>query len=666
MDKSDAKARIDKLREAIEHHNYRYYVMSDPEISDFEYDLLMNELITLEREHPELQDENSPSQRIGSDLNREFEQVEHLYPMLSLSNTYSEEEIRDFDQRVRKGIGDDFEYVAELKYDGAAIGLAYQDGNLIRAVTRGDGVRGDVVTHNVRTIKSIPLKLRGEDYPASFEIRGEIFMTREGFARLNEMRRQAGLELFANPRNATSGTLKMQNSSLVAKRPLDCFLYHILGENLPCQSHFENLEKARNWGFKIPGYLKKIRKLEELFEFIRHWDETRKELPFDIDGIVLKVNRYDQQERLGFTAKSPRWAIAYKFKAEQASTRLISIDFQVGRTGAITPVANLEPVQLAGTTVKRASLHNADQIELLDIRIDDLVYVEKGGEIIPKITGVNREERSPGSQVFRFIDKCPECGTKLLRREGEAIHYCPNEYGCPPQIKGKIEHFISRRAMDIGAAEATIDLLFREKLIRDAGDLYSLSREQVEGLERFAEKSASNLIKSIKDSLNVPYERVLYALGIRFVGETVARRLARQFPSLDSLEAASFDELLAAEEVGDKIAESILQYFKNPFNRELLRKLRAAGVRFHMDAPAESSGNRLEGLVFVISGSFRMHSRDELKQMIEENGGKCAASVSSRTNYLLGGEGIGPLKLEKVRDLGIPVIGEEEFLKLLE
>ena len=653
------------MREAIEYHNHRYYVLSNPEISDFEYDLLMNELITLEKKHPQYRDENSPSQRVGSDLNREFEQVEHVYPMMSLANTYSEEELKDFDQRVRKTIGDDFEYTAELKYDGVAIGLTYENGNLVRAVTRGDGIRGDVVTDNVRTIRSIPLKLRGRDYPDSFEIRGEIFMSYEGFRRMNEMRKEAGEDLFANPRNATSGTLKMQNSSLVAKRPLDCYLYHMLGEDLPFDSHYENLTEARNWGFKIPEYMKRIGNLEELFGYIRHWDKARNELPFGIDGIVLKVNRYDQQEALGFTAKSPRWAISYKFRAEQAATRLLSIDFQVGRTGAVTPVANLEPVQLAGTTVKRASLHNADQIKALDIRIGDEVYVEKGGEIIPKITGVNLQAREPGSLVFRFIGNCPECGSDLVRHEGEAAHYCPNEYACPPQIKGKMEHFISRRAMDIGAAEATIDLLFREGLVGDAGDLYSLTQEQVEGLERFAEKSASNLISSIRDSLEVPFERVLYALGIRFVGETVARRLAKQFPSMKRLREASYDELVAAEEVGEKIAASIIQYFEDPNSRRLLEKLEAAGIRFQSGENAAPSGNKLDGLTFVISGTFGKYSRDELKRMIEANGGKNAASISSKTSYLLGGEGIGPSKMQKVQELGIPVITEDDFLRML-
>lgn len=666
MDISEAREKIQHLREAIEHHNYRYYVVSSPEISDQEYDRMMNELIGLEEEYPQFSDPNSPSQRVGSDLNREFTQFEHEYPMLSLSNTYSEEEVRDFDRRVRKTIGDDFEYVAELKYDGVAIGLSYENGALARAVTRGDGVRGDVVTDNVRTIKSIPLKLRGSGYPDSFEIRGEIFMTHDGFTRLNEMRKESGEELFANPRNATSGTLKMQNSSLVAKRPLDCFLYRLMGENLPHDSHYENLSEARKWGFKIPEYIRKVRDMQEVFAYTDHWEQARKELPFDIDGIVLKVNRFDQQERLGYTAKSPRWAIAFKFKAEQAVTRLLSVDFQVGRTGAVTPVANLQPVQLAGTTVKRASLHNADQIELLDIRINDLVTVEKGGEIIPKITAVNLESRPPGSRPFKFIDHCPECGTRLVRREGEAAHYCPNESGCPPQIKGRIEHFISRGAMDIGAAEATIDLLFREGLVRDAGDLYKLTKEQVEGLDRFAEKSASNLIRSIQESRDVPFERVLYALGIRYVGETVARKLTMHFGSLERLRNASFDELVAAEEVGEKIASSIIRYFRDPDNQKVLEKLEAAGLRLHLDQAEKHSGNKLDGLTFVISGTFRHHSRDELKKLIELNGGKHAGSVSSRTSYLLGGEGIGPSKMEKVKALDIPVIGEEEFLKMIE
>ncbi len=665
MDKAAADKRIRELREALRHHNYRYYILSQPEITDFEYDKMMNELQALEKEFPAFSDVNSPSQRVGSDLNREFLQVAHKYPMLSLSNTYTEEEVLEFDARVRKLIGDGFEYVAELKYDGVAIGLSYENGRLVQAVTRGDGLRGDVVTDNVRTIRSIPLVLRGKNQPQSFEIRGEIFMSHEGFGRLNEQRQAAGEDIFANPRNATAGTLKLQNSSFVAKRPLDCFLYHLLGENLPFSSHFENLTAAREWGFKIPGYIRKFENIQDLFTYIRDWEERRKSLPFDIDGIVIKVNRYDQQEQLGFTAKSPRWAIAYKFKAEQAVSRLLSIDFQVGRTGAITPVANLEPVQLAGTTVKRASLHNEDQIKLLDIRLGDRVYVEKGGDIIPKITGINLASRDGDSAAFVFIDSCPECGTRLVRTEGEAAHYCPNEYGCPPQIRGRIEHFISRRAMDIGTAEATIEQLFNVGLIQDAGDLYSLRKEDLLRLERFAEKSASNLITSIGGSGDVPFERVLFALGIRYVGETVAKKLARHFTSMDRLRSADFEALVAADEVGERIAESIIQFFNDPKSRNLMDKLESAGLQFSMDPEQAKTGNKLEGLTFVISGSFEKHSRDELKQLIEANGGKNAGSISSSTNYLLGGEGIGPSKLKKVETLDIPIISEDELLVMI-
>lgn len=665
MDKAAANKKIRELREALQHHNYRYYILSQPEITDLEYDIMMNELQELEKAFPAFNDANSPSQRVGSDLNREFVQVTHKYPMLSLSNTYTEEEILEFDARVRKLIGDEFEYVAELKYDGVAIGLSYKDGRLVQAVTRGDGIRGDVVTDNVRTIRSIPLVLRGKDHPPTFEIRGEIFMSHEGFRRLNEQRQTSGEDLFANPRNATAGTLKLQNSSLVARRPLDCFLYHLLGENLPYSSHYENLTAAREWGFKIPEYIRKFENMPGLFTFIRDWEKRRKSLPFDIDGIVIKVNRYDQQEELGFTAKSPRWAIAYKFKAEQAKSRLLSIDFQVGRTGAVTPVANLEPVQLAGTTVKRASLHNADQIKLLDIRPGDEVYVEKGGEIIPKIVGINPASRDGDSKPFVFIENCPECNTQLVRKEGEAAHYCPNEYGCPPQIRGKIEHFISRRAMDIGAAEATIEQLYNVGLLKDAGDLYSLRKEDLVGLERFADKSASNLIDSINESRDVPFERVLFALGIRYVGVTVAKKLARHFTSMEGLRSADYEALVEADEVGDRIAESIMQYFKDPNSMELIDKLATAGLQFSMDTEEIKTGSRLEGLILVISGSFEKHSRDELKQLIEANGGKNAGSISSRTDYLLGGEGIGPSKLEKVRALDIPIISEDDFLDMI-
>jgi len=662
----DIRKKIENLRKKIDRHNHLYYVQSRTEITDLEFDLLMKELAELENLHPEFGDENSPTRRVGSDLTREFEQMVHRYPMLSLSNTYSEEELMEFNIRLIKAIGEEFEYVAELKYDGVAIGLTYENGILKHAVTRGDGVKGDVVTRNVRTIRSIPLKLTGNDYPELFELRGEIFMPREGFNRMNQKREEAGEEVFANPRNATSGTLKMQDPTIVAGRPLDCFLYHILGEDLPFDTHYENLHKAKDWGFKISDYSRKIRGFNELTDFIHHWESERKELPFDIDGIVIKINSYAQQDELGFTAKSPRWAIAYKYKAESASTLLMSVDFQVGRTGAVTPVANLEPVQLAGTIVKRASLHNADQISQLDLHIGDTVYVEKGGEIIPKITGVDPQKRTSVSIPMEFISHCPECDTELIRAEGEAIHYCPNIYACPPQIKGRITHFISRRAMDIGAAEATIDLLYRNGLVKDMADLYDLSYDDIHVLERFAEKSASNLISSIQDSRSVPFDRVLYSLGIRYVGETVAKKLAGHFRSLDNLEKAGIEELLEAEEIGDRIADSIREYFQHPVNSELLTRLRKAGLQFAMPESDENWPQTLSGLNIVISGSFEIHSRDELKTLIEKHGGRNSGSISARTDYLLAGENIGPSKLEKATRLKIPVISETQFVELLQ
>jgi DNA ligase (NAD+) len=666
MNRTDAGKRIEELRKLIEYHNNLYYVLSKPEVSDFEYDMLLNELITLEKKFPEFSDENSPTRRVGSDINRDFIQMEHRYPMLSLGNTYSREELVDFDKRIKKTIGDDFEYVAEIKYDGVAISLAYENGKLRHALTRGDGEKGDLVTDNVRTIRSIPLHLQGKDWPSEFEIRGEIIIPRKQFEKMNEQRIAAGEEPFANPRNAASGTLKIQNSSLVAKRPLDCFLYHILGSGLPFASHYENLVKAREWGFKVPDYLKKVRGIDGLMEYISFWDNERKKLPFDIDGVVIKVNSYKYQQLLGFTAKSPRWAIAYKFQAEQAITKLISIDLQVGRTGAITPVANLEPVFLAGTTVKRASLHNADQIEMLDIRIGDSVYVEKGGEIIPKITGVDHSLRPPDTIPFRFPPNCPDCGTSLIRNEGEAAHYCPNEFGCPTQIKGRIEHFISRKAMDIGAAEATIDLFYRKGLIKDVADLYSLTFDHLVHLERFAEKSAKNLIKSINDSKTVPFDRVLYALGIRYIGETVAKKLARHFGSLDKLSSASMEELLTVEEVGERIAGSITDYFKNPVHLDIIERLKRAGLKFSMsEKETRLESDSLKGLTFVISGTFSEHSRDEVKDLIIRHEGKNASSVSSATNYLLAGDNAGPAKLEKARSLKIPVISEKDFMEMI-
>lgn len=665
MNSEQAKARIEELRRVINEHNYKYYVLSQPSISDYGFDLLMKELKDLEEFFPEWKDPNSPTQRVGDDTNREFSQAEHTYPMLSLGNTYSEEEVRDFDARVRKDIDEPFEYVCELKYDGLSISLNYRNGKLVRALTRGDGIRGDDVTANVRTIKSIPLVLHGDEQPKNFEIRGEIILTHEAFQRMNREREENGEPLFVNPRNAASGTLKLQNSAMVARRQLDCFLYYILGEDLPYSTHYDNLLKAREWGFKVPSYIEKCKNLDEVFAFLSKWQHEREALPFDIDGIVIKVNAYRHQEILGYTAKQPRWAIAYKYKAEQALTRLLSIDYQVGRTGAITPVANLEPVFLSGTTVKRASLHNADQIALLGIYSHDYVWVEKGGEIIPKVVGVDVSKREAGSEPITFIGSCPECHTPLVRIEGEARHYCPNEDGCPPQIKGKIEHFISRKAMDIGAAEATIDQLYRNNLVHDIADLYLLTEQQVASLERFAEKSARNLVQSIADSRSVPFTRVLYSLGIRYVGETVAKKLAIHFGNIDRIMNATLDELTEAEEIGEKIALSIREYFARPEHQILIHRLREAGLQFETHPVSARISNKLEGLNIVVSGTFR-HSRDDLKKMIEENGGKNQEAVSGNTSYIVAGEKMGPSKLEKARKLGIKILAEDEFLKMIE
>ncbi len=659
--------RIQQLRDEINEHNYRYYVLSQPVISDFAYDQLMNELIRLEQEYPEYSDPLSPTQRVGSDIDNTFEQVPHSYPMLSLTNTYSKEEITDFDQRTRKLLpGQQVEYVCELKYDGVSISLIYNNGRLERAITRGDGEKGDDVTANVKTIRSIPLILKGKDYPGMFIIRGEIFLTHDGFNKMNREREEAGEPLFANPRNAAAGTLKLLNSSEVAKRPLDCYLYYLIGENLPFDTHYDNLMKAKDWGFRIPQYIKKCNSLQEIFEFIDYWNVERDNLPFDIDGVVIKVNSYRQQRLMGFTAKSPRWATSYKFKAEQALTRLISIDYQVGRTGAITPVANLQPVQLKGTTVKRASLHNADQIAMLDIRLNDMVYIEKGGEIIPKVVGVAREYRPADSKPVEYIKHCPECGSELIRNEGEAKHYCPNENGCPPQIKGKLEHFVSRKAMDIGLAEATIEQLYNHGLLKNAADFYSLTKEQLVNLERFADKSAENLIKSIEASKNVPFDRVLFALGIRFVGETVAKKLAQTFQSMDKLANASVEELTATEEIGEKIAESIKQYFNDDKNKRLIEKLRLAGIRMQYEQPVSKKiSDVLGGKNFVISGTFRHFSRDEIKSLIEQHGGRNQSAVSGNTHFIVAGEDMGPAKREKALKMKIPVITEEEFLDMI-
>ena len=665
MTPEKAKLRIEELRIVLQQHNYSYYVRSEPSISDFEYDLLINELQTLESAYPQFDDENSPSRRVGSDLNREFESFNHRYPMLSLGNSYNREELIEFDQRVQKTIGEHYSYFCELKYDGVAVALSYQNGKLIRALTRGDGTRGDDVTHNIRTIRSIPLQLKGDNIPAEFEIRGEVILPLGGFALLNSEREKKGEPQFANPRNAASGTLKMQNSSLVAKRPLDCLFYYIPGEQDLFETQGKSLEAARSWGFKVPDYNLLASSMKEVFDFIDHWESARDNLPFEIDGVVIKVDSIHLQQQLGFTAKTPRWAISYKFRAEQATSRLLSIDFQVGRTGAVTPVANLEPVQLAGTTVKRASLHNADQIALLDIRLGDYVYVEKGGEIIPKIVGVEKKHRKSDSETFQFLSTCPECGTGLIRAEDEAAHYCPNINGCPPQIKGRIEHFISRKAMEINAAEATIDLLFREGLVTDPSDLYKLDVLQIKDLERFGEKSAHKLVNSIQSSIEIPFPRVLYALGIRYVGETVARKLAEAFLSMERLMEADHESLEQVDEIGERIAQSLLSYFSEEGKLQMVERLKSAGLQMEMGDNTERSSEILAGKSIVISGVFVQHSRDELKTIIEQHGGKNSASISTRTDYILAGENMGPSKYQKAQKLKIPIITEEQFLAML-
>jgi DNA ligase (NAD+) len=666
MKYSEAKERIEKLRREIGEHNHRYYVLNQPSVSDFQYDLLINELDTLEKKFPELVTDDSPTMRVGSDLIREFVQYTHRYPMLSLGNTYNEEELRDFDSRVKKGLSSDYQYVCELKFDGASVSLNYTDGKLARALTRGDGTVGDDVTLNVRTIKSIPLKLTGSGYPEDFIIRGEILMTRSVFARLNDERAAQGVQLFANPRNAAAGTLKLLDPKIVASRSLDCFLYFVLGEDLPCDNHFGNMMEARKWGFKVPESIRLCTNIDDVIDFIYQWDTARKNLEYDIDGVVIKVNSVAQQNELGFTSKIPRWAIAFKFKAEQAVTRLLSIAFQVGRTGNITPVANLEPVQLAGTTVKRASLHNEDQIDLLDLHINDLVYVEKGGEIIPKIVGVDTGKREPGYLKAAFITNCPECGTQLVRNDGEANHYCPNYLHCPPQIKGRIEHFISRKAMNIdGLGEETIDLLFSEGLIRNIADLYELKKEQLVPLERMGEKSAANIIKSLNDSFKIPYHKVLFALGIRHVGETVAKILAKEFSSVDDLISADIEKLTNVREIGPKIAGSIVGYFLDRENIEIISRLRSYGLTFEEKSEPVVSTGLLAGKSIVISGVFTRHSREEYKEIIEKHGGKNSSSVSGATSFVLAGENIGPAKLEKAAGLGIEIMDESAFLRLI-
>lgn len=666
---NEIKEKIEHLRQELNEHNYNYYVLNAPVISDREFDRMMEELQQLEKEYPQYSDPNSPTQRVGNDINKAFTQVKHKYPMLSLGNTYTIDEVASFYDRVRSGLNEDFRIVGELKYDGTSISLTYRHGKLLRAVTRGDGVQGDDVTENVKTIRSIPLQLRGTGYPDEFEIRGEILMPWTVFEQLNAEREREEETLFANPRNAASGTLKLQNSAIVASRNLDAYLYYLLGEDLPSDDHYENLQIARSWGFKISDAMQVCHSLEEMKAFIDYWDVNRKNLPVATDGIVFKVASLRQQKNLGYTAKSPRWAMAYKFQAEQALTRLNSVSYQVGRTGTVTPVANLDPVQLSGTVVKRASLHNDDIIQSLDLHIGDMVFVEKGGEIIPKITGVDFDARGLliGEKVT-FIKQCPECGTPLVRYEGEAAHYCPNEMGCPPQIKGRIEHYISRRAMDIdGLGPETIDLFYRLGMVRTVADLYSLNESEIASLERLGEKSARNIIEAVDRSLQVPFERVLFALGIRFVGETVAKKLANSFVSIEALEAATLDDLVGVDEIGPRIAQSVRAYFENEQNRNLIKRLEEAGVQMRISEDRLSGfTDKLDGATIVISGTFTHHSRDEYKQMIEQHGGKNTGSVSAKTTYLLAGENMGPAKLEKARKLGIKIISEEDFLQIIQ
>lgn len=674
MQKEEAKQRIEQLTKELEQHNYNYYTLSNPTISDYDFDMLLEELIKLEKEFPEYLLPNSPSQRVGGEITKTFKTVKHQYPMLSLANSYSKEEMQEFDTRVKKGLEldtnslftPDIEYVCELKFDGLSISLIYENGQLKQAVTRGDGVQGDDVTTNVKTIRSIPLKLKG-DFPPTFEVRGEIFFPRNVFDEINAEREEIGEAPLANPRNAASGTMKMQDSSVVAKRKLDCYMYYVLGENLHFETHSENLEKAKSWGFKISEKSKVCKNIDEVFEFIEYWDKERYNLPYDIDGIVIKVNNYGKQEQLGMTAKSPRWAIAYKFKAAQVSTLLESIAYQVGRTGAITPVANLKPVLLAGTTVKRASLHNADIISKLDVRIGDTVFVEKGGEIIPKIISVDLSKRNENSIPIEYITQCPECNTELKRNEGEANHFCPNENGCPPQIKGKMEHYVGRKAMNIESLGAeTIDQLYEAGLLKNIADIYDLKKEQLLPLERMAEKSANNLIEGIEQSKQIPFERVLYAIGIRHVGETTAKKIAKKVKSIDLLMNSTTEELLQIDEVGEIIAKSIQAHFSNETNKKIVERLIEKGLQFSLsEEQLQNTTEKLKDLTFVISGVFQKHSRDELKNMIEQNGGKNTGSISKKTSYVLAGDNMGPEKLKKAETLGVKIISEDDFLNLI-
>ncbi len=667
MDKIRIHDRIKELREQLNFHNNQYYVLNQPLISDYDFDQRMKELEKLENTCPEFDDPLSPTQRVGNDINQKFVQRQHKFPMLSLGNTYSTDDLIEFDQRVKNNLAGPYVYTCELKYDGTAISLTYLEGRLAYGVTRGDGEKGDDVTENIKTIRSIPLMLSGNDYPEEFEIRGEIFMPKDGFYKLNQERNEIGEPSFANPRNAASGSLKMINSSQVARRPLDCFLYHLAGEKLPYSSHYENLQKAREWGFKIPEYNELHDTLDGVLKFIDHWQSARKNLPFEIDGVVIKLNDLSQQRVLGFTAKSPRWAISYKFPAEQVETVLESVDFQVGRSGAVTPVANLKPVLLAGTTVKRASIHNADQIRMLDLHYNDIVRIEKGGEIIPKIISVNIDERQSETFPVEFITHCPECGTALVRELGEARHYCPNELNCPPQIKGRIEHYISRKALNIdGLGQETVDLLFQKGLVKTPADLYELLPSDLEGLEGLGEKSTANILGSIESSKMIPFQRVLYGIGIRFVGETVAKRLAYSLKSMEGIIGASRERLLEVNDIGERIADSLIHYFQQEQNQILINRLSATGLQMKIEETGFSHINILDSKIFVVSGVFQKISRDELKSLIEENGGKNSGSISSKTSYIIAGSNMGPGKKEKARKLGIPIISEDDFLAMID
>lgn len=663
----DIQNTIQKLREELNQHNYNYYVLDTPTISDFEFDVKLKQLQDLEENHPEYFDENSPSQRVGGAITKNFETVKHEYRMYSLDNSYSKEELIDWEKRIQKVLGEvPLAYTCELKYDGASISITYENGKLKRALTRGDGTQGDDVTNNIKTIKSIPLKLKG-NFPEKFDVRGEIILPFAGFEKMNQELIEIGETPYSNPRNTASGSLKLQDSAEVAKRPLDCLLYFVIGNKLPFTSQIEGLETARNWGFKVPKESKLASSLNEVFQFIDYWDAHRHNLPYETDGVVVKVNSFQYQDELGFTAKSPRWAIAYKFKSEQVSTRLNSISYQVGRTGAITPVANLEPVQLAGTIVKRASLHNADQIEKLDIRIGDEVFVEKGGEIIPKIIAVDWGKRPENSEPTKYITNCPECNTELIRSEGEANHYCPNFYGCPPQIIGRIQHYISRKAMDIeGLGGETVALLFNNSLVRNYADLYELTVSQILPLERMAQKSAENLVNGVENSKNVPFEQVLFALGIRFVGETVAKKLAKHYKNIDALSQASLIDLVLVDEIGDRIAQSVIEFFDNQENKIIIERLKSYGVQFEIIEKINlNATNKLSGKTFVVSGVFEQFSRDDLKTAIEDNGGKVGSSISAKTDYVVAGENMGPAKLEKAVKLNVPIISETDFVKLI-